>query len=146
MRSMVTAMLLLATAAAAAEHPPCDATVRFARTPFRVAFEGKGGGIFFEARLDGSGERRCFSFAPAPENFPPPPGPVSVPLEVEGRWSYIYAELKVAGRPPVTDRFLIDSGPADAVDPPIIKESTGPLRKTQTGVGIGQQVAGAIGP
>jgi hypothetical protein len=62
------------------------------------------------------------------------------------RWPYIQAELKVPGRPPVTDRFVVDSGSADAVDHPIIKESTGPLRKTRTGVGIGQSVEGAVGP
>jgi hypothetical protein len=243
MRSLVTLMLLSVTTAAVAGNVPCDATVRFARTPFRIAFEGSGGGIFFEARLNGSAERLMFYFDSgagrtlldtaaakrlgiratesstiggagsgrtpvkvarnatmafggievrnltlnlmdlgelagswghrldgiigydvlcgsvvtvdfaahqltftSPEQFTPRTTAESLPLEVEGRWPYIHAELKVPGRPAVTDRFLIDSGSADAVDHPIIKESTGPLRKTQTGVGIGHPVDGAIGP
>jgi hypothetical protein len=69
-----------------------------------------------------------------------------LPLTFEGGWSFVEATIKVPGNAPVTDRFLIDTGSQDAVDHPIIEKSTGPLRRTQSGNGLGAPAAGVVGP
>ncbi len=70
---------------------------------------------------------------------------VPVPLEIEKNWPFIKARLAVKGIPPVTDRFLLDSGSNDAVGHPIIKQLTNGVRQTTTGNGLGQPVSGYIG-
>jgi predicted aspartyl protease len=68
-------------------------------------------------------------------------------LSFKGRWPYIRGALKVPGVDPVTDDFLIDTGSEDAVDHPVIRQSKGPLRKTNTGAGgFGQSLRGVVGP
>lgn len=70
-----------------------------------------------------------------------------LPLTFKGRWPYVRGTLKVPGVEPVTDDFLIDTGSEDAVNHPIIRQSKGELRETQTGAGgFGQSLAGVIGP
>jgi len=68
-----------------------------------------------------------------------------LPLTFEGGWSFVEGTIKVPGNAPVTDRFLVDTGSQDAVDHPIIAKSTGPLRRTQSGNGIGAATPGVIG-
>jgi len=70
----------------------------------------------------------------------------SLPLAIHGGWSFVEGTIKVTGRPAVIDNFLIDSGSQDAVNHPIIRDSKGPLRKVSTGVGLGQSLAGVLGP
>jgi hypothetical protein len=70
-----------------------------------------------------------------------------LPLTFKGRWPFVRGTLKVPGLEPVTDDFLIDTGSKDAVNHPIIRQSKGELRETQTGAGgFGQSLAGVIGP
>jgi hypothetical protein len=69
-----------------------------------------------------------------------------LPLTIRGGWSFVEGTIKVTGRPAVIDNFLIDSGSQDAVNHPIIRDSKGPLRKVNTGVGLGTALAGVLGP
>ncbi len=70
-----------------------------------------------------------------------------LPLSFKGRWPYVRGVLKVPGVDPVTDDFLIDTGSEDAVNHPIIRQSKGPLRETNTGAGgFGQSLRGVVGP
>ena len=70
-----------------------------------------------------------------------------LPLSFKGRWPYVRGALKVPGVDPVTDDFLIDTGSEDAVNHPIIRQSKGSLRETNTGAGgFGQSMRGVIGP
>ncbi|MFN2452605.1 MAG: aspartyl protease family protein [Pyrinomonadaceae bacterium] len=68
-----------------------------------------------------------------------------IPIEIAKNWPFIKAQLEVKGVPPITDRFLIDSGSNDAVDHPIIKQTTGNVRQATTGNGLGQPVSGYVG-
>jgi hypothetical protein len=82
----------------------------------------------------------------SPHAYSPGRGDDVLPLVVRDGWSYVRATIKVPGRPPVDDEFLIDSGSLDFVNHPVIRESTGPLRKTRTGAGgFGQSQDGVIG-
>src|SRR2546429_637288 len=70
-----------------------------------------------------------------------------LPLAFRGRWPYVRGTLKVPGVDPVTDDFLIDTGSEDAVNHPIIRQSKGDLRETNTGAGgFGQSLRGVVGP
>src|SRR6266542_3005559 len=70
-----------------------------------------------------------------------------LPLSFNGRWPYVRGVLKVPGVDPVTDDFLIDTGSEDAVNHPVIRQSKGPLRETNTGAGgVGQSLRGVVGP
>jgi predicted aspartyl protease len=70
-----------------------------------------------------------------------------LPLKFKGRWRYVPGTLKVPGVDPVTDDFLIDTGSEDAVNHPIIRQSKGSLRETNTGAGgFGQSQTGVVGP
>jgi len=70
-----------------------------------------------------------------------------LPLSFKGRWPYVRGVLKVPGIDPVTDDFLIDTGSEDAVNHPVIRQSKGPLRETNTGAGgFGQSLRGVVGP
>ena len=53
--------------------------------------------------------------------------------------------LKVPGVAATKGHCLIDSGSADAVDHPLIKQSSGHVEKTTTGVGLGTPITGYIG-
>lgn len=92
--------------------------------------------------IDFAGSRLTFA---SPDSFAAPSTTESLPLDVIKRWPYVHAQLKVPGQPAVDDRFVLDTGSSDDVDHPIIKQSSGPLRRTKTGNGIGQPVEGAIG-
>jgi predicted aspartyl protease len=70
-----------------------------------------------------------------------------LPLSFKGRWSYVRGTLKVPGVDAVTDNFLIDTGSEDAVNHPVIRQSKGELRQTNTGAGgFGESQPGVIGP
>ncbi|HWW60861.1 MAG TPA: retropepsin-like aspartic protease [Thermoanaerobaculia bacterium] len=62
-----------------------------------------------------------------------------------GRWIYIPATIKVPGVPAERSEFLVDSGSTDDANHPLISRSTGPLRETRTGVGLGTASTGVIG-
>ena len=69
-----------------------------------------------------------------------------LPLTIRGGWIFVTGTIKVPGNAPVTDEFLVDTGSLDDVNHPIIRKSTGPLRKTQTGAGgFGKSLEGVIG-
>lgn len=70
-----------------------------------------------------------------------------LPLTFKGKWPFVSGTLKVPGVEAVTDNFLIDTGSEDAVNHPIIRQSKGELRQTQTGAGgFGQSLPGVVGP
>ena len=73
-----------------------------------------------------------------PESIPK--GSREVPIEIEGKWPFVTGTLLSAGRAPITDRFLIDTGSGDAVDHPSARG-----RKTPVGTGLGQPLPGRIG-
>ena len=75
-----------------------------------------------------------------------PRGASVLPLTIRKGWSFVDATIKVAGNAAVTDQFLIDTGSQDAADHPIIRKSTGALRKIQSGNGIGNPTPGVVGP
>ncbi|HSP15016.1 MAG TPA: retropepsin-like aspartic protease [Thermoanaerobaculia bacterium] len=58
----------------------------------------------------------------------------TLPLAIRNGWAFVRGTIKVTGRPPVIDNFLIDSGSQDAVNHPIIRDSKGPLRTVKAGV------------
>ncbi len=69
-----------------------------------------------------------------------------LPLTIRGRWPFVRGTLKVPGQPPVDDDFLIDTGSLDFVNHPIIRRSSGGLRRTRTGAGgFGESQDGVIG-
>jgi hypothetical protein len=69
----------------------------------------------------------------------------SFPVKFRGPWPYIDGIVAVPGVEPESGEFLIDSGSSDAVDEPSIANTTGPVRKVQTGVGLGQPGEGVVG-
>src|SRR5262249_14890440 len=62
-----------------------------------------------------------------------------------GKWIYVPVTVKVPGVPAETLQFFVDTGSSDAVDTLLLKDSTGPWRETQSGVGLGQPGSGVIG-
>lgn len=83
---------------------------------------------------------------PATARVAIPRGASVLPLTIRKGWSFVDATIKVAGNAPITDQFLIDTGSQDAADHPIIRKSTGALRKIQSGNGIGNPTPGVVGP
>lgn len=82
-----------------------------------------------------------------PHAFSPPSDAEDLPIAVRGGWMFVRGTIKVPGKPPVSDEFLLDSGSGDAVNHPVIRKSTGPLRQTRTGAGgFGSSLPGVIGP
>jgi hypothetical protein len=69
----------------------------------------------------------------------------SFPVKFRGPWPYIDGTVAVPGVKPESGEFLVDSGSSDAVDEPSIANTTGPVRKVQTGVGLGQPGEGVVG-
>ncbi len=70
-----------------------------------------------------------------------------LPLQFKGRWPFVCGTLKVPGVDPVTDDFLVDTGSEDAVNHPVIRQSKGSLRETNTGSGgFGKSLPGVVGP
>jgi hypothetical protein len=61
------------------------------------------------------------------------------------RWIQVPGTVKVEGSAPQELSFFVDSGSLDAVDTPLIKQSTSELRKTQTGIGLGTPGNGVAG-
>lgn len=80
-----------------------------------------------------------------PDAFHPPHGYTPLPLHIYRKLPFVDAELKVPGVPATTGRFLIDTGSADAVDHPLIRQSKGEVHTTVTGVGLGQPTTGWSG-
>ena len=62
-----------------------------------------------------------------------------------GKWIYVPATVRVPGIAPEKLQFFVDTGSSDAVDTELIKKSTAPLGKTQTGNGLGQPGSGVLG-
>ena len=60
-------------------------------------------------------------------------------------WPYVHGVIKVNGFAAQEREFLVDSGSGDAIDDPAIKQSSGPLRKIKTGVGLGTPTEGVLG-
>jgi hypothetical protein len=74
-------------------------------------------------------------------------GGVVLPIQFggrTGRWIYVRATVKVPGQPPEESLFFVDSGSTDAANHPLIKKSTGPLRETQGGIGLGAAGGAAV--
>lgn len=69
-----------------------------------------------------------------------PKGSREVPISIEGKWPFVHGTLLQAGRAPVSDKFLIDTGSGDAVDHPAVRG-----RKTPVGTGLGKPLPGRIG-
>src|SRR5262249_16157427 len=61
-----------------------------------------------------------------------PPRADALPIKIRGGWIFVSGTIKVPGNPAVTDDFLVDTGSLDAVNHPVIRKSTGPLRSTRT--------------
>ncbi len=80
-----------------------------------------------------------------PSNFKYTGSGAVFPVHFRHRWPYITGTIKVKGLDAQSGEFLVDSGSGDAVDHPAILKSTGPLRRIQTGVGLGTPGQGALG-
>ena len=80
-----------------------------------------------------------------PANFKYTGSGTAFPVHFRDGWPYVNATIKVKGLDAQSGEFLVDSGSGDAVDHPAILKSTGPLRKTRTGVGFGRPGEGALG-
>ena len=48
----------------------------------------------------------------------------TLPLTIRNGWSFVEGTIKVTGRPAVIDNFFVDSGSQDAVNHPIIRDSS----------------------
>jgi hypothetical protein len=68
-----------------------------------------------------------------------------LPLTFKRNLPYVAARLTVQGRPPVEKSLLVDTGSDDAVDDPLLKQSSGPKREVTAGVGLGSEYRGIIG-
>jgi hypothetical protein len=62
-----------------------------------------------------------------------------------GRWIYIPGTVKIAGNPAETSDLLVDFGSTDALNHPLLRKSTAPLRQIQTGNGLGTPIPGVVG-
>ena len=80
-----------------------------------------------------------------PAEFRAPANRVALPLVIDHKLPFVEAEVKVPGVASTKGRFLIDTGSGDGVDHPVIKQSTGDVRKTVTGVGLGTPIEGYLG-
>jgi hypothetical protein len=70
-----------------------------------------------------------------------------LPIDFMTNRPYIPGTIKVPGVPATKALFMIDCTSSDGVNHQVIKKSTGPLKQTQTGVGLGrptQQVLGRV--
>jgi hypothetical protein len=77
-----------------------------------------------------------------PGAFHPDTSTEPITMEIRGKWAFVPGELVFPGVLAVQDHFLLDTGSSDAVDHPIVtkmKAST----PTQSGIGLGDPVAGA---
>lgn len=79
-----------------------------------------------------------------PDSFQPS-GATGLPMEIYKRVPFIRGEVKVPGMPAEEFRMLVDSGSADAVDHPLIKQSKGKVIDTTSGVGLGTPIPGFVG-
>ena len=81
----------------------------------------------------------------SPDEFRAPANQAALPLVIDHKVPFVEAEVKVEGVAPARGRFLIDTGSSDGVDHPVIKQSTGDVNKTWTGVGLGSPIVGYVG-
>lgn len=81
-----------------------------------------------------------------PRFFRNPPKGTVVPLGFQGKWPVIHATIAVPGLAPVDSEFVVDSGSGDAVDHPLIKQSTGEIKRTRSqATSLGDPVTGYFG-
>jgi hypothetical protein len=80
-----------------------------------------------------------------PSEFREPRDATMLPLEIVSKLPFVTGKIKVSGVAPETSRFLIDTGSGDAVDHPLIKKSKGDVKRTVTGVGLGEPMTGWVG-
>lgn len=69
----------------------------------------------------------------------------TLPVTFRHNWPYVHGVIKVNGFAAQEREFLVDSGSGDAVDDPAIRQSSGPLRRIKTGVGLGTPTEGVLG-
>lgn len=62
-----------------------------------------------------------------------------------GKWIFVKGRLKVPGNPAEDTEFMVDSGSIDAVNHPLLRKSTAPLRRINTGSGLGTPFPGVAG-
>jgi hypothetical protein len=81
-----------------------------------------------------------------PKFFRHPPKGTVVPLSFQGKWPVIHATIAVPGNAPIDSEFVVDSGSGDAVDHPLIKQSTGNVKRTRSqATSLGDPVTGYFG-
>src|SRR6266540_3107840 len=75
-------------------------------------------------------------------------GATSAPLPgvIRNEKSHVFISARIIGHDEEL-RFVFDTGAEDAVNHPVIRQSKGPLRETNTGAGgVGQSLRGVVGP
>lgn len=81
-----------------------------------------------------------------PKSFHYPAKGTVVPIGFQGKWPVLHATIAVPGNAPVDSEFVVDSGSGDAVDHPLIKQSTGKVTKTTSqATSLGDPVTGYFG-
>jgi hypothetical protein len=81
-----------------------------------------------------------------PTVFHDPGEGTSLPISFQGKWPVLHATIAVPGNAPVDSEFVVDSGSGDAVDHPLIKQSTGNVRRTTSqATSLGNPVTGYFG-
>ena len=81
-----------------------------------------------------------------PKSFQSPAKGTTVSIGFQGKWPVLHATIAVPGNAPVDSEFVVDSGSGDAVDHPLIKQSTGQVTKTTSqATSLGDPVTGYFG-
>jgi hypothetical protein len=81
-----------------------------------------------------------------PKSFQSPAKGTVVPIGFQGKWPVLHATIAVPGNAPVDSEFVVDSGSGDAVDHPLIKQSSGKVTKTTSqATSLGDPVTGYFG-
>jgi hypothetical protein len=73
---------------------------------------------------------------------------VSLPIRFggkSGKWIFVPGRIKVAGNREADTELMVDSGSTDAVNHPLLRKSTAPLRQINTGNGLGSPLPGVAG-
>ncbi len=68
-----------------------------------------------------------------------------IPIEFRTRLPYVPGIIKVPGVPAAEALFLIDCTSSDGANHQLIRKSTGPLRHTKGGIGLGQPTQSVVG-
>jgi Aspartyl protease len=68
-----------------------------------------------------------------------------IPIEFMTRQPYVSGIIKVPGVPATKALFLVDCTSSDGVNHQLIRKSTGPLRHTRGGIGLGQPTETVVG-